>query len=229
MAVSYKELKAEILQRIVQGDWPPGSLLPGEVELAERHGCARATLNRAMRDLAEDGIVERRRKAGTRVRMAPVRQARFDIPLIRKEIEGQGSTYRYALLTREEQVAPDWLCGRLGLSGNTPVLHVKCMHYADNTPYQHEDRWIDISVLPAARTADFTATGPNEWLVAAVPFSTVEMSFRAVQADEAIAGHMDCTVGAPLFQTERSTWWEERAITFVRLTFREGYRMTTRY
>ena len=229
MAIGYKELKADILQRIVQGYWPPGSLLPGEVELAEQHGCARATVNRAMRELADDGIVERRRKAGTRVRMAPMRQARFDIPIIRKEVEAIGATYRYALLSREEVTAPDWLCGRLGLARGDRVLHVECMHYADHTPYQHEDRWIDISVLPAARTADFSAVGPNEWLVAAVPFSTVEMSFRATAADRVLAAHLDCAEGAPLFQAERSTWWEEQAITFVRLTYREGYRMTTRY
>ena len=87
MTATYRDVKADLLSKIVRGEWAPGGLIPGEIELAEHYSCARATVNRAMRELADDGIVERRRKAGTRVRMAPVRQARFEIPLTRAEVE----------------------------------------------------------------------------------------------------------------------------------------------
>ena len=87
MKVTYRDVKTDILSKITKGEWPLGSLVPNEVDLAETYGCARATVNRAMRELADEGFIERRRKAGTRVRMAPVRQARFDIPLVRAEIE----------------------------------------------------------------------------------------------------------------------------------------------
>ena len=86
MKVTYRDVKTDILSKITKGEWPLGSLVPNEVDLAETYGCARATVNRAMRELADEGFIERRRKAGTRVRMAPVRQARFDIPLVRAEI-----------------------------------------------------------------------------------------------------------------------------------------------
>jgi GntR family transcriptional regulator, histidine utilization repressor len=46
-------------------------------------GCARATVNRALRDLAEAGLLERRRKGGTRVPLTPVRKATFEIAIIR--------------------------------------------------------------------------------------------------------------------------------------------------
>ena len=54
------------------------------------YGAARATVSRAMRELADDGIVERRRKTGTRVRLSPIRQARFGIPVVKTEIEEAG-------------------------------------------------------------------------------------------------------------------------------------------
>lgn len=229
MTATYREVKADILGRITQGIWPPGSLLPNEVELAGTYDCARATVNRAMRELADDGIIERRRKAGTRVRMAPVRQARFGIPLVKKEIEDQGARYRYALVRQERVAAPDWLRARLSLGDGASVLHVVCMHYADATPYQHEDRWINLAVLPDAEKVRFADSGPNEWLVGTVPFSSVEISFHVVEADAALAEHLSCAAGDALFQAERSTLWEGQAITFVRLTFRRGYRMTTQY
>ena len=91
MSVNFRDVKADLLARIMQGEWAPDSLLPNEVDLAETYGCARATVNRAMRELAEEGLIERRRKAGTRVRAVPIRQARFSIPIVRQEIEDQGN------------------------------------------------------------------------------------------------------------------------------------------
>jgi GntR family histidine utilization transcriptional repressor len=226
---SYREVKTEILRRITEGDWAPGTLLPGEVELAEVFGVARATVNRAMRELTDEGLLERRRKAGTRVRPSPLRSARFEIPLVREEIEATGARYRYALLGREVVSAPDWLRARMGLGGAARVLHLSCLHAADGAPYQFEDRWINLDALPRAKDADFSADGPNEWLVKAVPFSEVEISFLATAADTRTADYLSMSPGEPVFTVERTTWWEGQAITHVRLYFARGHRMTTRY
>jgi GntR family histidine utilization transcriptional repressor len=108
MTANYQRIKADILEKIVRGDWKPGSAIPSETELAEAYGSARATVNRAMRELADDGVIERKRKAGSRVRLAPHRKARFDIPIVRREIEDQGLAYRYALVSAVEIEAPVW-------------------------------------------------------------------------------------------------------------------------
>ena len=60
-----------------------------------------------MRELAQEGFLERRRKAGTRVVMPVGRSANFEIPRIRLEIEETGATYRYALLLLEVTVQFD--------------------------------------------------------------------------------------------------------------------------
>ena len=86
------------------------------------------------------------------VRLTPVRQVRFEIPLIRKEIEEQGAAYRYALIRSEVMLAPDWLRARLSLKPGTEVLHLVCMHFADGRPYQLEDRWINLAATPQGRT-----------------------------------------------------------------------------
>ncbi len=229
MKSTYKNIKSDILSKITKGDWKPGCLVPNEVELAKMYGCARATVNRAMRELVDDGIIERRRKAGTRVRMAPIRQARFDIPIIRNEIENKGAEYRYSLVSCGVEEAPGWLRARIKLDADSKVLHLICMHYADGDPYQHEDRWINLASTPLAETADFSKVGPNEWLVSTIPFSDAEISFSASSANENSAGHLASNVGDPVFTIERSTWWDGQAVTFVRLTYRPGHRMTTRY
>ena len=85
--LSYRDISGEIVRRIAERVWEPGALIPGEQALSAEFGCSRATVNRALQDLARAGVLERRRKAGTRVSLNPVREARFVIPLVRQEIE----------------------------------------------------------------------------------------------------------------------------------------------
>lgn len=229
LAVTYRDIRTDILRRITRGEWPPGSQIPGEAELAEAYGSARATVNRAMRELAEEGIIERKRKSGTRVRLSPLRQARFDIPVIRHEIEAAGQTYRYDLVLSEVIAAPGWVQARLALPQGSWVRHLVCLHSGDGTPWLHEDRWISLALLPEAQTADFSAVGPTEWLVARIPYSSVEISISATAADAGLAAHLGCAPGDPLLLTERATRWNDQPITCVRLVHRPGHRMTTRY
>ena len=229
MKTAFRDIKEAIRQRILDGEWQPGALLPNEVDLAAEFGCARATVNRAVRELAEEGLVERKRKAGTRVRTSPVRRAQFEIPVVRREIESHGLMYRYELLSRTILDAPDWLTARMGLTKTGRILHLHCLHFGDNRPYQFEDRWINLGALPEAADTDFSSLGPNEWLIATIPYSDAEISFSATAADVLMAQHLGCSLGDPLFLAERQTWWQLQAITYVRLAFQRAYKMTTKY
>lgn len=225
---TFRAVMAEITERITTGPWGPGTLLPGEVELAAEFGVSRTTMNRALREVAALGLVTRKRKSGTRVHLAPKRQARFEMPLVRAEIEANGAAYTYRLLAREIAPAPEWLGMRLKIPPN-PMLHLICLHLAGDQPFQLEDRWINTKALPQATEQDFTASGPNEWLVATVPFSDVEVSFMAAAAGPQDTAHLNHAPGAPMFCTERVTWWQDQPITHVRLHHAAGYRMTARY
>lgn len=227
--ISYRDVKDKILSDIHSGLWKPGDILPGEIALAEELGCARATVNRAMRELAEAGILDRRRKAGTSVSARVVRKARIDIPLIRAEVEASGAAYRYALVSHDILPAPDWLRARLALPDGARVVHLECMHYADGHPHQFEDRWISVEAVPDVVSTDFRAIGPNEWLVAVTPFTDAEFSFFATAATDRIAGFMGIAAGDPVLAAERVTWLAGQPVTFARIFAREGYRVTTRY
>ena len=226
---TFRDVMVEILRRITQGPWGPGSLLPGEIELAEEFGCSRTTMNRALREVTELGYLDRKRKAGTRVRLAPIRQARFEMPLVRAEIEKTGAAYSYQLLHREVLLALDVPKQRFGLLADAQVLHIICLHHAAGEPFQLEDRWINLQALPEALDQDFTLVGPNEWLVATVPYSEVEVSFHAMAAEGLVASRLGHLQGGPVFCVERATWWQNAAITFVTLSYQSGYRMTARY
>jgi GntR family histidine utilization transcriptional repressor len=103
------------------------------------------------------------------------------------------------------------------------------MHHADNRPFQFEERWINVGAVPHVVDEDFLTVGPNEWLLAEVPFSNAEISFSAVPAEGQLQDFLSVPSGTPLFQLERTTWFRNDPVTFVRMTFHQGYRMRTTY
>ena len=216
-STSFRDVKAHLLARVRDRVYAPGALIPGEATLAEEFGCARATVNRALRELAEAGIVERRRKAGTRVVAEPPSEATVAIPLVRTQIESRDQTYRYALLDRRIEVPREAMRARLELDRGCKAVHVRCLHFADGAPYQYEERWISIDAAPGARRERFADISPNEWLLRELPFSDAEHVFCAVNATDAEADLLDVPPGDALFAMERRTRLDGAVITWVRL------------
>lgn len=225
---SWQAVRDEVRQRIAARLWRPGDFIPHETDLAREFGCARATVNRALRALAEEGVLDRRRKAGTRVAVNPVRRARLGIPVIRDEIELRGHACRHATLSREMRDPPADIRARMGVETGQRLLHIRTLYTADGAPYVLEDRWINPDAVPAVLEESFSDVSPNEWLVSEVPFEAGDFTFSAMTSTQAEATPLSCGVGVGLFVLDRTTWSGGRAITSVRLVFHPGYSMHTR-
>lgn len=222
--VSWQWIAAEARRRIAARLWLPGARIPDEAALAAEFGCARATVNRALRELAAAGLLVRRRKAGSFVAETPARKATFEIPIIRQDVEARGLLHGYRLVSAETAAVPVPLQALLGLSGAPPFLHLLALHLAGGRPFCLEDRWLN-PATPGAATADFAALSANEWLVRNRPFSAGSIAFFALAADAGLAGLLGCPPGAALFAIERATFAGAEPITAVRLTYAPGYRV----
>jgi GntR family transcriptional regulator, histidine utilization repressor len=220
----WEDIRAEVLHRIRTRVWPLGTAIPHEEALAVEFGCARPTVNRALRDLAAQGVLERRRKGGTRVMAIPVRKATLNIPVIRAEVEVLGMVHSHRVILQQLRVPTDARAMALGLQA--PVLHLETLHLANDRPFVHELRWLNPDALPPL--PDFSQISANEWLVTTVTYATGDITFSADAASEAEAAHLDVAQGAALFITERVT--RDAAggvITLVRLAHAPGYQLRT--
>lgn len=224
----WQSVRDAVLDRIRSRDWVPGQPIPHEADLAREFGCARATVNRALRALAEAGLIERRRRAGSRVSAQPVRKATLDIPVIRAEITGKGLGYGYSLMSMATATPPPDVRAIMQTAPDRPLLHVEALHLADGRPYAVENRWLDTEAVPEAATADFFVQSPNEWLVQNVPFEGGDIAFSARAAGGPEASALDCPEGSALFLIERTTWRAGRVLTTVRITYAPGHRLHTR-
>lgn len=64
-APAYRKIADALRRKIANGKFPPGSLLPTEHELCAAHQVSRHTARDALRILTEEGLIERRRGAGS--------------------------------------------------------------------------------------------------------------------------------------------------------------------
>lgn len=216
--ISWQSIRDTMMRRIRTRVYTPGTLIPNEAELAAEFGCARATVNRALQDLAASGFLDRKRKAGTRVIEAPQRKATLDIPVIRTEVQARGQRYEYRLLLREITAPPEPVATSLRLTGQEQVLHVQSLHLADDTPHMFEDRWIVLDTVPAIAKADLEKISPNEWLVREAPYTHGTMTFQAALAGN-ISSHLGCASTMPVLTITRLTWLGDAPITHVRQYF----------
>lgn len=225
--LSWKDVRTQIHAAILNGRYAPGDRLPRDADIAQELNCARSTVQRAMQDLSDSGLVERRRKGGTRVRRDPVTRATLDIPITRREVEQKGGHYGYRLIRRAESQAPHSICATFELAEPQDMLNVEALHLSDGRPYILEDRWISIHTAPEICAVDLSHESANEWLVMNKPYTRVDLRFYAISADEDVARMLETALGTALFVIERTTWIDAAPITTVKSITAPGYQLLT--
>ncbi|XCN43043.1 HTH-type transcriptional repressor NagR [Lentibacter algarum] len=225
--LSWQEVRDQIRAGILNRTFSPGDKLPRDADIADQLGCARSTVQRAMRNLSDAGLVERKRKGGTHVRLDPVTRATLDIPITRREVERRGSIYGYHLIDQERSETAREVAGKFELSGPTQMMRVRALHLADHKPHIYEDRWVCTDTVPEILNVDLARESANEWLVRNKPFTRCDLRFYAISADVETAQHLSIEKGSALLVIERTTWIGTAPITLVKAFTAPGYELLT--
>ena len=75
----FREIARELTRRVREGIYAPDSALPPRLELMREFGVARATLDRAIRELMSDGVLIGRHGSGTYVNGSGVGRRRVAV------------------------------------------------------------------------------------------------------------------------------------------------------
>ena len=217
----------EVRRRIVEREWRQGDRIPDEADLAIEFEVARATVNKALQLLADEGLLDRRRRAGTRVAVDPIRKTILSIPIVREQVEQAGMTYSYRVVAQRRSPVPAEIAARLGLPEGEPLIHMRAVHYGDGRPFQLEDRWINPRAAPGLEEVDFWQLNANEWLVRNAPYLRAELAFSAANADRREARLLQTRQGQALLILHRTTWNDLGPITTVRVSYQPGHLIST--
>lgn len=166
----YQQLANELRAAIERGDYPRGSTLPSENELAAEYGVTTRTVNRAMLSLRGEGLVRVERGRGTTVRELPT-LTRDTVVRQQQREQGEARGAFQAEMTRQglearsdaevsEQPAPADIAEQLGIAeGELAVTRARRM-YANDIPVQMATSWLPTDLARGTRLAE-ADTGPG--------------------------------------------------------------------
>ncbi|CUA83342.1 MULTISPECIES: histidine utilization repressor [Gulbenkiania] len=213
----YQRIKDYILLGIRDRQFLPGNKIPPELELARQFGVSRMTVNKAIRDLAEAGILLRFAGDGTYVAERKAESPLLDINNIALEIAARGHTHSADVHDLSPAVATEEVALRLGVRVGSRVFHSLIVHREDGVPIQLEERYVNPEWAPGYLEQDFTRTTPNGYLVEACPLTDIEHTVEAVLPNAAEQRLLAIDAGEPCILVLRRTWSYKNLVSFARL------------
>lgn len=200
-----EEIKASIRSRIAAGGWQPGVRLPSERELVQEFGCARMTVHRALRELEDEGLIERRQGSGSYVaELHPISNL-LQVRDIHEEIAERGHRHTTRVCGVERRKADADIAGAMRLKRGAPVVHVRLVHLENGVPIQLEDRYVNPALAPGILECDFTQVTPSAVLFRHAPLTEAEQVVEAVLATPEQARLLEVPQDSALLMVSRRT------------------------
>lgn len=186
---AYEQVKDWVRQHIASGEWKPGDTVPSEAALMERFAISRMTANRALRELASEGLVTRVQGSGTTVAQLHRISSQLVIRDIHEEVAERGHVHTTRVVKVEPEKAGAQLADSLGLRKGARVFHSVLVHLENGVPIQYEDRYVNPAAAPDYLQTDFTRISPTHHLLQHAPLTEASYTIEAClpSAEEARA------------------------------------------
>ena len=212
----YQQLKDLIIGRISSGELKPSDRVPSENELVESESVSRMTANRALRELDDEGYVERVAGRGTFVSDFRSQSHLLEVHNIADEIALRGRVHSCKVIRKSLRHARGEVAKALHVTQGTDVFHLLLVHFENDVAIQLEDRHVLASFAPDCLEQDFESTTPSAYLTAIAPLQEAEQVVRASVPNAAVKKHLNIDDEASLVVIRR-TWSDGRPVTLARL------------
>ncbi|WAI87147.1 Mannosyl-D-glycerate transport/metabolism system repressor MngR [Psychrobacter sp. SC65A.3] len=233
---AYQRIKNAILDNIHSGKWQAGNAISTEMALAEEFGVSRMTVNRALKELSEERVLERRQGSGTFVAQQQFNHTFVEVRNIAQDLKSANRDYQAKVVSKRGMTAAmlnDELRRKFGLEkvvetseskegksidSEAAVLYeVKIIHFADGQPIQFEERWVDALKVPEFIEQDFSVVNTSDYLIAKSPLERGSYTIRALAAPDEIAALLQITAQSPTLVLCRQTYSAGQVLTFVKM------------
>jgi GntR family transcriptional regulator, histidine utilization repressor len=213
----YARVKQHLKDGLASGRWPPGALMPSEAELVARFGVSRMTVNRALRELQAEGLVDRTQGVGTFAAQLHKVSSTLTIHDLHDEIRSRGHQHQAQVHLQRSEIASAALAAQLGLAEGSSVFHTLIVHLENGVPLQCEDRYVNPATAPHYLQADFTRTTPTRELFETTALWRAQYSIEADCATAQEARLLGIEPDAPCLIMVRRTFTRQAPITIARL------------
>ena len=201
----WAQLLGDLRVRIASGEFE--DRFPTDGELVAAYGVSRQTARDAVRRLTDDGLLERERGRGTRVR-PPAFEQRTGGTLegLFDYIEAHG--HAQTSITRAQDERTDPVIARaLGLADDAGLVYIERLRLVDRAPLALDRAWLPAAVAGPLLDIDLGRTGVYAELAArcGVVLHRASERIRPVAPDPADRRLLGLPAGAAAFSIERLT------------------------
>ena len=214
----YLKVKNHLREGIASGRWVPGDLLPSEAELTQHFAVSRMTVNRALRELLQEGLIERLQGVGTFVAQLHKISSTLTVRDVHEEILARGHGHEARVHVLEKVRASAAQAAEFGLKAGATLFHSLIVHLENGVPIQCEDRLVNPACAPDYLQLDFAASTPTQHLLEVAPLSEARYTIEALLPDEIEAKLLGIGRREPCLVVKRITFSRGVAVTSVRLT-----------
>lgn len=216
---AYEQVKAWIRHHIAGGAWKPGDPVPSETALIAQFGVSRMTANRALRELAAEGLVTRVQGSGTRVAELHRISSRLAIRDIHEEVVERGHEHTARVLYAAEEKATPELAASFGLRKGARIFHTILVHLENGVPIQYEDRYVNPAAAPDYLRTDLTRTSPTLHLLRHAPLTEASYCIEACLPTAEEAKQLRIKRGDPCLSMKRRTVSGANVASVARLVY----------
>jgi GntR family histidine utilization transcriptional repressor len=213
----YAQVKQALKAGLAEGRWRSGDLMPSEAELVTQFGVSRMTVNRALRELQSEGMVDRVQGVGTFAAQLHRLSATLTIRDLHEEIEARGHRHHAKVHLVREERATAALAKQLGLASGAPVYHSLIVHHDDDVALQCEDRYVNPASAPDYLQVDFTRTTPTQHLLEVAPLWQAQYTIEASRPTAQEARLLGIGADDPCLVVVRRTVSRGQPVTLARL------------
>ncbi len=202
METLHTKIRDRLAQQIKDNVYREGETLPSDDELAEHFGVSRPTVRRAIQELVDTGILEKKPYRGTVV-CPPKIEQRFTTMLrsFNEEILASGRIPRTTVLTARPEQATTELASRMRLVKGDPLFKLVRLRYADSCPNVLVSSYIPLALYPDITEVDFTSESLYAYFKACGrPVVHARRQLEVKKASSSTAALLDIETGDPVYR-----------------------------
>lgn len=213
----YAKVKQAICEQIDNGQWQPDQRVPSESEMVKALNVSRMTINRALRELTDEGRLVRQQGIGTFVARRKSHSALFEVHNIADEIADRGNHHSAKLIEIHQAKATMEEAMNLGVRTNHPIFRATILHFENQLPIQIEYRVVNAELAPDYDKQDFEFNGAYHYLMKVAPMTEGEHLVEAVIGTPSECQLLNIENHEPCIQIKRRTWSHDQLVTNARL------------
>ena len=226
----FEEIKDFIKTQIEDGVYKNGDKIPTEMELAKTFGTSRQTVNKALRDLVLDDIIERFPRSGSFVKARIAQTSILDLKNIASEIIERGNQYSSELVSLKEIKANGAIAKILHVVKDQKVYVSQMIHKENGVPVRFDTRYIKPSSAPEYINQTFKDITPSGYLLKNCPAEKVENSIEALMVNEEIQSYLDISSNEPCLRISRIVTSKGKIASYSKLYYPSSrYKLTSTF